>query len=135
MFTDDSAPKLGTQVLSQFLLAIVPGERKLYLANTGDLSEPLNSPLPHGFIPAITDDGEAWVVVYRERSWSEAQTNTLDPLAAGSRFSKINGLTPKEVFSDHCGVFLGIRAFIDEPQLFLERENGSQLVLKATNSQ
>lgn len=133
-FTDDSAPKLGTQVLSNYFLAIVPGERKLYLASIRRAASLLNPPLDHGFIPGISDEGEAWVVVYRERDWLESQANTVDPLAIGSEFKTINGLTPKEVFKDNCELFLGIREFIAKPQMVLARDDGSQLVLD-TNTQ
>jgi len=130
-FTDDSEAKLGTKVLSQFLIAIVPDEKSLYLAKAQDSSEPLNPPLQHGFIPALSDEGDAWIVVYREQNWQEAQSTTDDPLAVGSRFDKINGLKAEDAFKNHCEVFLGIRDFIDKPQLTLERDDGSQLILNS----
>lgn len=134
LFTDDSAPKIGTKVLSQYVMALVPKERRLYLAAREDLAtenaETIGAPLPYGFIPSVSDDGEAWVVVYRERSWVEAQSaDTVDPLAVGSQFAKINGKAPQEVFKDHCDSFLGIREFMDVPEMVLEREDGSQVRL------
>lgn len=96
-FTDDSAAKLGNEVLQHFVIGIVPGEGRLYLRPTGEPAaggslsedaeaatgaagvrnvsrasdEATGAPLRHGFIPGIADDADEWVVVYRERAWNE----------------------------------------------------------------
>lgn len=127
-FTDDSRPKIGTKVLSAFAVAIVPGEDSLYLREVGgSANRVIDAPLRHGFIPGLSDDGKAWVVVYRERAATESGQD--DPLAIGTRFSRINGRGPGETFASRCDWFMGVRELIDAETLVLEQADGRMLTL------
>ncbi len=141
-FTDDSAAKIGNQLLQTYGVGIVPGEKRLYLRDdwspdfllpgAGTPEGVIDAPLRHGFIPGIKDG--QWEVVYRERMVDALggfadQNGEADPLAVGTKIITINGNLPADLFENRCQWFLGIREVIDADTLFLEMPDGSVVIL------
>ena len=130
-FTDGSEPKIGNAILSRYSFAILPKAQELHIGLRTDVAQsPVGEPLRHGIFPSLSAEGDAWVIVYRERPWSSTgDSSVTDPLAVGTRFETINGLRPSEVFESHCSWFLGIRDFIDRPELVLVDSFGDEVRL------
>ncbi|WP_440053505.1 aspartyl protease family protein [Pseudoalteromonas sp. T1lg65] len=126
-FTDNSNPKLGNKVLSNYLIVANNKNDKMYLAPQIQPKSLKPVPLEYGYLFGITDDREYWQVVYIESNLAQTQL----PLKYGDKVKRVNGKTPNEQFSTHCEWFMGIREFLDTPQLTIETINGKILTLSS----
>jgi len=108
---------LGNDFLEHFTVLVDTDADEITLQQTSEVT--VNSGAP--FIPGILNDS-LWVV--------NRIVDQTSGLSLGDTLALVNGLKPKDIFSNHCDYFLNIRGFLSSDSVMVTTSKNQTVQLK-----